>query len=75
MIKQWTTQTDKGDLSELTNLPEDAAIRSRIVSSAENCLGQDCSFYDNNLCTIQTHENSIINSRCDILQNDSLISL
>jgi len=47
MIKQWATQTDKGDLAELTNLPEDAAIRSRIVSSAENCLGQDCSFYDN----------------------------
>ncbi|MCH8080147.1 MAG: ATP-dependent DNA helicase [Proteobacteria bacterium] len=46
MIKQWATQTDKGDLAELTNLPEDAAIRSRIVSSAENCLGQDCSFYD-----------------------------
>ncbi len=47
MIKQWATQTDKGDLAELTTLPEDAAIRSRIVSSAENCLGQDCSFYDN----------------------------
>lgn len=46
-VKQWATQTDKGDLAELTNLPEDAAIRSRIVSSAENCLGQDCSFYDN----------------------------
>ena len=46
MIKQWATQTDKGDLAELTNLPEDAAIRARIVSSAENCLGQDCSFYD-----------------------------
>jgi len=47
MIKQWATQTDNGDLAELINLPEDAAIRSRIVSSAENCLGQDCSFYDN----------------------------
>jgi len=45
-VKQWATQTDKGDLAELINLPEDAAIRSRIVSSAENCLGQDCSFYD-----------------------------
>ena len=45
-VKQWATQTDKGDLAELINLPEDAAIRSKIVSSAENCLGQDCSFYD-----------------------------
>ncbi len=45
-VKQWATHTDVGDLAELINLPEDAAIRSRIVSSAENCLGQDCSFYD-----------------------------
>lgn len=46
MVKQWAAQTDKGDLAELIKLPEDAAIRSKIVSSAENCLGQDCSFYD-----------------------------
>jgi len=46
MVKQWATQTDIGDLAELINLPEDAAIRSRIVSNTENCLGQDCSFYD-----------------------------
>jgi len=41
MVKQWATQTDIGDLAELINLPEDAAIRSRIVSNTENCLGQD----------------------------------
>jgi ATP-dependent DNA helicase DinG len=46
MVKQWATQTDKGDLAELIELPEDAAIRSRIVSNTENCLGQECSFYD-----------------------------
>ncbi len=46
MVKQWATQTDIGDLAELINLPEDAAIRSRIVSNTENCLGQDCRFYD-----------------------------
>ncbi|MCK5498906.1 MAG: DEAD/DEAH box helicase, partial [Gammaproteobacteria bacterium] len=45
-VKKWATQTDKGDLAELIELPEDAAIRSRIVSNTENCLGQDCSFYD-----------------------------
>ena len=46
MVKQWATQTDKGDLAELINLSEDATIRSRIVSNTENCLGQECSFYD-----------------------------
>ncbi len=47
MVKQWAAQTDKGDLAELINLPEDASIRSRIVSTTENCLGQECDFYDN----------------------------
>ncbi len=46
MVKQWAATTDKGDLAELIKLPEDATIRSKIVSSTENCLGQDCSFYD-----------------------------
>lgn len=46
IVKEWAAQTDKGDLAELIKLPEDATIRSRIVSTTENCLGQDCSFYD-----------------------------
>ena len=45
-IKQWATQTDKGDLAELISLSEDSAIRDRIVSTTESCLGKDCSFYD-----------------------------
>ncbi len=46
IVKQWAATTDKGDLAELIKLPEDAAIRSKIVSGTESCLGQDCSFYD-----------------------------
>lgn len=46
LVKKWASETDKGDLAELINLPEDAAIRSRIVSNTENCLGQECNFYD-----------------------------
>ena len=46
-VKQWATKTDKGDLAALIHLPETADIRSKIVSSAESCLGQHRSFYDN----------------------------
>ncbi len=45
-VKKWATQTKKGDLAELIDLPEDAVIRSKIISNTENCLGQECKFYD-----------------------------
>lgn len=45
-IRHWSAQTRRGDLAELTELPEDAAVRTRVVSGADNCLGQECHFYD-----------------------------
>lgn len=45
-VKQWASQTRQGDLAELTQLPENAAIYPSIVSTTDNCLGQECSFYD-----------------------------
>ncbi|MEX2352730.1 MAG: ATP-dependent DNA helicase, partial [Gammaproteobacteria bacterium] len=45
-IRLWSRQTRSGDLAELTDLPEDAPVRKFITSTTENCLGQECSFYD-----------------------------
>jgi ATP-dependent DNA helicase DinG len=44
-VRQWSTQTVTGDLAELTGIPEQAAIRHSIVSTVENCLGQECESY------------------------------
>jgi ATP-dependent DNA helicase DinG len=45
-IRQWSNQTSTGDLTELAELPEKSPVHSGITSTAENCLGQECEFYD-----------------------------
>lgn len=41
-VRQWAGRTDSGDIAQLTTIAEDAGIWSRITSTADNCLGQDC---------------------------------
>ena len=45
-IRAWSQQTGSGDLAELSHIPEDASVRPACVSSIDNCLGQECDFYD-----------------------------
>jgi len=42
LIKGWSGRTRSGDISEVTDVPEDSAVWPRVTSTAENCLGQDC---------------------------------
>lgn len=41
-IQVFAQQSDSGDKSELTTVPEDADIWHRVTSTRDNCLGQDC---------------------------------
>ncbi|MEE8321874.1 MAG: ATP-dependent DNA helicase [Gammaproteobacteria bacterium] len=45
-IRKWSNTTQSGDLNELTFLPEDSAARPLASSTAENCLGQQCDYFD-----------------------------
>lgn len=45
-LKQWSTQTETGDRSEVEDLPDDVAIWHEISATSENCLGSDCPQYD-----------------------------
>jgi len=45
-IRLWSQQTRSGDLAEIANLPEDAVVRKFVTSTTENCLGQECRFYE-----------------------------
>lgn len=45
-IRKWAQQTETGDLAELDDIPEDAPVLSTCVSTYDNCLAQDCEFYD-----------------------------
>jgi ATP-dependent DNA helicase DinG len=41
-VARWAAVTKSGDLSELTDLPEQSAAWPMITSTRENCLGQEC---------------------------------
>jgi ATP-dependent DNA helicase DinG len=41
-ISRWGATTKAGDLSELTDLPEQSSVWPQITSTRENCLGQEC---------------------------------
>ncbi len=45
-IRSWSTSTSSGDIMEVTGIPEDSGIWPQVTSSTDNCLGQECPFYD-----------------------------
>ncbi len=46
MLDEFSRITSSGDLAELTDLPEDAALIARITSTVDNCLGNQCPDYE-----------------------------
>ncbi|MGH8191715.1 MAG: ATP-dependent DNA helicase [Rhodanobacteraceae bacterium] len=45
-VRAWATRTRSGDRAELAEVPEGSPLWPRVTSTAENCLGTDCPFYD-----------------------------
>ena len=44
-VVSWRGRTHRGDLSELSDLPEDSPLWPQVTSTAENCLGSECPFW------------------------------
>jgi len=44
-IDAWAKTTETGDISELSTVAEDSAIWPSVTSTSDNCLGQECPFY------------------------------
>ncbi|HTT08481.1 MAG TPA: ATP-dependent DNA helicase [Gammaproteobacteria bacterium] len=45
-IQTWAGRTESGDIAELAEVPEDAAIWPLVTSTVENCLRQECPLYE-----------------------------
>lgn len=45
-VVEWSSATQTGDVAELTTIPEDSGIWPYVTSTVENCLNQDCEFYN-----------------------------
>lgn len=46
-IREWSTQTGSGDIAEMSSISEEDIIWSSVTSTADNCLGSDCHYFDN----------------------------
>jgi ATP-dependent DNA helicase DinG len=44
-VLAWSGRTRRGDLAELSDLPEDSPLWPQVSSTAENCLGSECPFW------------------------------
>lgn len=44
-VVQWAGKTKRGDLAELSSIPEDSAIWPQVSSTADNCLGSECPYW------------------------------
>jgi len=44
-ISRWAGSTKNGDLSELSDLPEQSPVWPAVTSTRENCLGQECAHF------------------------------
>ncbi len=50
-ITSWAKRTKSGDIAEVTSVPEDALIWSKVTSTSDNCLGKECAFFND--CFLQ----------------------
>jgi ATP-dependent DNA helicase DinG len=45
-VEEWARSTDSGELSELGEFRDDAALTRQITSTADNCLGSRCADFE-----------------------------
>lgn len=45
-IRRWAHQTQSGDVAEIDGVEEGDPILSRVTSTTDNCLGQECGAWD-----------------------------
>ena len=44
-IRAWSARTRSGDIARLGEIPEDSPLWPQVTSTVENCLGQECTHY------------------------------
>ncbi len=45
-VRAWRHRTVTGDRSELADIPEDSPVWPWVTSTADNCLGRECPFFE-----------------------------
>ena len=45
-LSAWLPRTKSGDIAEQSKVPEDSNVWSHVTSTADNCIGQECSYFE-----------------------------
>ncbi|MEJ2060138.1 MAG: ATP-dependent DNA helicase [Gammaproteobacteria bacterium] len=45
-MQSWGRRSERGDIVEFTDVPEDSPLWPRVTSTVDNCLGSECPRYD-----------------------------
>lgn len=45
-VGEWIPRTSTGDIGDLTDVPEDSRVWSAVTSTADNCIGNNCSYFE-----------------------------
>lgn len=45
-VASWAPTTKSGDIADLSDVPEDSRIWPSVTSSVDNCIGQNCSYFE-----------------------------
>ncbi len=46
MISSWSSKSKSGDVGDLVEVPEDSRIWPSVTSTVDNCIGQNCSYFE-----------------------------
>lgn len=59
-ISSWLPKTKSGDIGDLSEVPEDSRIWPSVTSSVDNCIGQNCSYFED--CYVNKARKAALNS-------------
>ncbi len=71
-LPEWIEETDTGDLVELSDELNNTIVHREITSTAENCLGKDCAFYND--CFIYRARNRAMNADVLVINHHLLLA-
>ena len=66
-ITSWVPKTSVGDVAELTDVPEDSKLWSQVTSTVDNCLGQDCKYFED--CHVNKARKKAISSHAIVVNH------
>jgi len=46
VLNSWLPRTSSGDIGDLSEIPEDSRIWPNVTSTVDNCIGNNCSFFE-----------------------------